>query len=44
MQENKSLKGFSKETLTLFILAVPLTPHPKDVQQVSCAMLTYGSL
>lgn len=33
MQENKSFKGFSKETMTLFILAVPLTLHPRDVQQ-----------
>lgn len=47
MQENKSFKGLSKETMTLFILATPrqpFTPFPKDVQQLSCAMLTYGSL
>lgn len=44
MQENKSFKGFSKETMTLFILATLLPPFPKDVQQLSCAMLTYGLL
>lgn len=41
MQENKSFKGFSKETMTLFILAVPL---PLSNQRCSTSFLCHADI